>query len=211
MRSDFLDREQDQYSGGGLGSVVGSLYQWSALSMLAEFSNTGEYYVPWAGMIKKGGIKISALGKSWGIREAPKAAAIGSTSAFKVAYEQAYRPMLFGKKFLGKNALGATQLFASRAVGFGLASMTWTDPAFFAFRYLTNPAMWGVGVAYFGGAALWQNTARAMERTRYVDMNVMFPETQASFTSRQRAVRAIAESHLQARSAIGNEAQLFHR
>jgi hypothetical protein len=202
MRSDFVSGEQEQYEGGGLGAVAGSLYGWSTLSMLAEFGEKGEYVLPWSSLIRKGGFRASAVGKKWGI----KAAVSGNRKLLG-----GMGPSLFGKKFAGAGVLGATQLFASRAVGIGLASMTWTDPAFFAFRYLASPMMWPVGVAYFGGLATWRNAARAMERTRYVDMNVVFPETQASFTSRQRAVRAIAESHLQARSAIGMEAQLFHR
>jgi hypothetical protein len=202
MRSDFLSGEQEQYEGGGIGAVAGSLYGWSTLSMLAEFSETGEYVLPWSGLIRKGGFRASALGKKWGIT--------GAVSANR-RLAGGFGPALFGKKFAGAGVLGATQLFASRAVGLGLSSITWTDPAFFAFRYFSNFAMWPVGVAYFGGAALWKNAARAMERTRYVDMSQVFPETQASFTSRQRAVRAISESQLQARSAIGMEAQLFHR
>jgi len=38
-----------------------------------------------------------------------------------------------------------------------------------------------------------------------------FFDTQATYTERQRSVRAITSSRLSARSAIGNEAQLLHR
>jgi len=205
MNSDFLSSEQEQYESGGLGALAGSLYGWSVLSMLSDFSTTGEYVAPWTGMIKKGGFRTSAVGKKWGIKAA-EPIVLGKSSKYAE-----FGTLAFGKKFVGAGKFGAAQLMASRAAGLYMSSMTWTDPAFFAFRYLAQPWMWGVGAAYFGAWNTWRNASRAMERTRYVDMSVMFPETQSSFTSRQRAVRAISESHLQARAAIGNEAQLFHR
>ena len=205
MRSEFLDREQQEYNVGGPGALLGSLYGWSVLGMLSEFSKTGEYYVPWAGLVKKGGVRVSAIGKTWGI----EAAEAGNARVAK-----GFGPLLFGKKFIGKGPLGATQLFASSAVGVGLSGMTWTDPVFYAFEWAVGGVARStlpLAIGWFGGTAVLNSVARAMERTRYVGMNQRFPETQASFTSRQRAVRAIAESHLQARSAVGNEAMLFHR
>lgn len=205
MRNDFVSSEQEEYSKGGLGAVAGSLWGWSAISMLENFAKTGEYYVPWTGKIlgRATPLTASMVGRAgkFGIAESAKGmgfsrAVLGTAGMGKVA---------------GMGRLGFAQIALSRAVGAGVTGMMWTDPVFFAFMNIGNPAMWLPGVAWFGGMGLLRNTAKAMERTRYVDMNQVFPETQASFTSRQRAVRAISESHLQARSAVGMEAQLFHR
>jgi len=192
MESNFLNNEQEEYQGGGLGSLIGSLYGWSALSMFADFHKTGVYRLPWTGRLKEGGVTLSAIDKPWGVKQVGK-------------------NLRGSKEFVGMGRAGSAQLFASKVTGSVMFMYAWTDPVFFGFQYLTRPYMWPIGAAWFGTLGLVHNTARAMERTRYTDMSRAFPETQASFTSRQRAVRAISESHLQARSAIGNEAQLFHR
>jgi hypothetical protein len=205
MRSDFVSSEQEEYSKGGLGSVVGSLYGWSVLGMLEKFGKTGEYYVPWTGKIlrRASPFTTSMVGRAgrFGIPKAALGMDLGTASLGS-----------FGiKKMAGIGRLGFAQMALSGGVKLGMSTMMWTDPVFFAFMNIGNPAMLLAGTAWFGGGALWKNSARAMERSRYVDMNQVFPETQASFTSRQRAVRAIAESHLQARAAVGNEAMLYHR
>jgi hypothetical protein len=222
MRSDFLENESGDYASGGIAGVAGSLYGWSALSMLAEFQKTGQYYVPWTGKIlgRPGPYTLDMVGrKTFGIlplSAGPKRSGrtIGKVLGKQPFAERNLRESIFGSKFIGKGSArgwGMAQLGVSRAINVGLSTMTWTDPVFFAFRYAANPMMWPVGILYYGGMNTWGNAARAMERTRYVDMSQPFVDTQASFTSRQRAVRAISESQLQARSAIGNEAQLFHR
>lgn len=204
MESRFYAGEEEEYGGGGLGALTGSLYYWSTLSMFAGFHDKGEYYLPWSGMVKPGGMRVSAVGKKWGIRAATA--------------EDLRDPMskLIGKKWAGMGGVGTAQLIGSRLTSGIIGTMIWTDPVFFAFNMIgkSAAAKWSLGltgVAWFGAGALVHGAARAMERTRYVDMNQAFPESQQSFTSRQRAVRAISESQLQARSAIGNEAQLFHR
>jgi hypothetical protein len=44
-----------------------------------------------------------------------------------------------------------------------------------------------------------------------LELGGYFPDTKSSLTSRQRTVKAISSSRLQARSAVGNEAFLMHR
>ena len=214
MRSEFLENEADDYSGGGIPAVLGSLYGWSTLDMLDEFSKTGEYYVPWSKMFGKK-ISVSAVNKPWGIVErAPMGERLAMRAAGTISRDQ-YKNYELGRMFLGKYAgasrLGTAELALSKAVGFGMTTIMWTDPVFFAFVNITNPAMLAVGAAYFGGGYLVKGLARAARSDRYVRMSRGFADTQGSFTSRQRAVRAISESHLQARSAIGNEAMLMHR
>lgn len=205
MRSEFLEQETQEYQSGGIMGVVGSLYGWSTLGMVEQFSETGRYYIPWSGTYTgtKAGVGVSMVGRGK-IGIAPQVA--GKVSDF--------RKIAVGTKYVGSGALGTAQLVASRGVGLAMSGMTWTDPYFYAFSLLTGSVSAFTlpgAIAWFGGSAMLRNAARAMERSRYIDMKVPFMETQGSYTSRQRAVRAIAESHLQARSAIGNEAQLFHR
>jgi hypothetical protein len=64
-----------------------------------------------------------------------------------------------------------------------------------------------------GEAAVGTYKAASSMITKYrgIELGGYFPDSQGAYTSRQRAVQAITSSQLQARSAIGNEAQLFHR
>ena len=109
----------------------------------------------------------------------------------------------------GRGMLGAST-FAKASLGV----LAIKDPFFYIAAFATQPETWAwsipVGIAWFGSRAVLGNAAKAMDRTTYIDMGTTFRDNGATYTSRQRAVRAIAESHLQARSAIGNEAQLFH-
>jgi len=210
MRSEFLEQQQEDYQSNGLLKIAANIYGWQSLFMLSAFKTTGEYKVPFSSIVGGGGIRVSAIGKKWGVRPVTSAVEAWGLGSAKTSFD----PFLYGAKFRGVGRLGAAQLIASRATSFGLGAMIWTDPTMYAFMFLmgaVKPWTLPIAIAGFGGMALWKNTARAMERTRYIDMNQVFPDTQAAFTSRQRAVRAIAESHMQARSAIGNEAQLFHR
>lgn len=66
------------------------------------------------------------------------------------------------------------------------------------------------GAGYMGYATYKVLKEKANQAAR-IEMGGFFQETQGSLTSRQRALQAITSSHLQAKSAIGNEAMLFHR
>jgi len=210
MSNEFIRGEADEYRRGGIGALAGSLWGWSALQMAGDFGETGSLYVPWTGILPGGKWKTSMIGEPWGVRPLNTV-----ESSLKANFAKddlgLTKHAIYGSKFRGIGRAGKALLMGSTAARVGLAAYTWTSPEFFAFRYMGRPSMWGWGALWFGVGKTLQNTARAMERTRYVDMGAAFPETQQSLTSRQRAVRAISESHLQARSAIGNEAQLFHR
>jgi hypothetical protein len=220
MRSDFLENEEQEYGKGGVVGLAGSLYGWSVLSMVEDFQNTGEYYAPWTGPINramgkgKGPFNVSMMNRSGGI----KARAIGPVTRQQAAREE-IKQLFFGSKFVGAGETAAArragyaQLSASRAVGAVFSGVALTDPVYYGFRWLAKPTIMGLGfgLAWFGGTAAIQSTARALRRGQYVSMGGYFPDSQSAFTSRQRAVRAISESNLQARSAIGNEAMLFHR
>ena len=57
----------------------------------------------------------------------------------------------------------------------------------------------------------YQKASEITSKYYGLELGGYFPETQAAVTSRQRNIQAITASNLQARSAIGNEAMLFHR
>jgi len=187
--SRYLESTEAGNEGYGLWGAAANLYGYSTLDMLAQFQSTGRMYVPWSGFIGGGkqGFGANMTGRKFG----------GVTQG------------LFGLKGIGKS--GKMLMGASRAAGATNAYFVATDPLWFTARFLGNPLMLAAGAAWFMGGATLTNAARGIEKNQYIRMNIPFEDTEQSYTSRQRAVRAIAESHLQARSAIGNEAQLFHR
>ena len=199
MRSDYLDSlDSGQDKHGNLG-IVAALYGWATVDMLSKFRNTARFTIPGTGFLDGGkGIGKDMVG-SMGI--ARKAAGI-TDPVGDLLYGKSFRA---GGNFWGKATLGTSSI-ASGYLGW----LNISDPIYFAATNLTKPAMWPLGIAWFGGMAIMNNAAKAMRKTQYVSMGSAFIDNGAIYTSRQRAVRAIAESHLQARSAIGNEAQLFH-
>ncbi len=77
----------------------------------------------------------------------------------------------------------------------------------------------GMGLIYFELAMLplqlgwagYSAVAEAIKTHKGLELGGYFPESRGSMTSRQRTVRAITDSRLQARSVIGQEAMLMHR
>ena len=68
-----------------------------------------------------------------------------------------------------------------------------------------------VGAMLYQGWRAYDKYATRVALNRGFETGGYFPESRGAITSRQRAIRAISESRLQARSAVGNEAQLLHR
>jgi hypothetical protein len=71
----------------------------------------------------------------------------------------------------------------------------------------------GIQFAIFGAqlaVAGYKAISRQVSKYSGLELGGYFPETQGSYTSRQRALQAITASNLQAKSAIGNEAYLMH-
>ena len=195
MRSEYLEPEESTSVGGELAGLAGTLYGFSALEMLSSVRETGKYSVPWT------------FGKiNYDLQKANVFRAKGASEVSLPLTD-----FMWGKKFrpvAGKNAWGAgAHLTLSGLTHVGLGMAAFTDPIWFAMENISKPLMWPVGVAWFG----WKSMARGLQKSRYTSMSVPFEETEGTYTSRQRAVRAISESHLQARSAVGNEAMLFHR
>ena len=186
--TDYLDSDSPVSMMSEISGMLAMQYGFSALDMMSQARKSGRLFVPWTGLVSGGqGLGINMVGKKFG-----GLVARGS-----------------GHKGISKS--GAMLMGASRLASATNAYFLATDPIWFGIRFLGNPLMLAAGAAWFGGGAVLNNAAQALERNRYVRMAVPFEDTEQSYTSRQRAVRAISESHLQARSAIGNEAQLFHR
>jgi hypothetical protein len=165
--------------------IAAGIYGYSAIDMLAQFRSSGRLYAPWTGPFT-GGKRIGASMIGRGVERN-------------------------GQRLRGVDKYGKMLMGASRVAGATNAYFIASDPIWFATKFLRNPFMLAAGAAWFGTGASIQNSSRALERNQYMKMSVPFNDSERSYTSRQRAVRAIAESHLQARSAIGGEAQLYHR
>jgi hypothetical protein len=112
-------------------------------------------------------------------------------SGFKEA--EATAAWRFGTKTA--SSIGKRYLIG-RAAGIGLAAfnLSWQIPL----------AVEAVKLVYGG-------MANQVNQHTYANLGGYFPETEGSYTGRQRAMQAITASRLQARSAIGNEAMLMHR
>ena len=202
----------------GVMGIIGAIYGWSVLDMYGKFSKTGKFSAPYTEVFNGGtDIGIDVVGSLIEKR----ASSFDPLGTFM--YGGKYRP--FGTRAttleMGTNGarsglefggrMGAAALMGSRVVRSGLFGLEMASPAYFAVAHFSNPLMWGVGATWFGGRAFLGNISRAMRNTMYENMGRSgFEDSMGTYTSRQRAVRAIAESNLQARAAIGNEAQLFH-
>ena len=206
MRTEYLEPESPSL-GSFVGSAVTGLYAWNLAEMAGDFSRTGsktygQFYVPWSGAFnKKRGPRLAmrtlGAGGPLGVTDAQM-----QTGMFRATA---------GTMFKSGSRAAMAQVAVSKISRTGLGIMAWTDPVFFALKYMKNPLMLGVGALWFAGPGLLREAARQSEANRYVEMGGNFMDSQTAVTSRQRAVRAISESHLQARSAIGNEAMHMHR
>jgi len=219
--NDYLD-PQDRSIGRqllGVGvNLTGFLYGMSALEMVKEGAGRG-YHVPWTKdtgewpskrIARFGRKKMHAWDDRVGVKMAkrPNQYAVNSlkksafTSYGKVEANLAKRyTRVLGAESAGIAARNATRyaagsLVAGAAAGIGLAVLNWA---------MILP------LAVDASKFVWEKATAPAERGSFMHLGGYFPETQSTFTSRQRAVQAITESQLQARSAIGNEAMLFHR
>jgi len=177
------------------------LYTFEALKMLKRSPMEG-YYVPWTKFTGKnryarlagrriGGDIVTRRGIGFGAHIADRAMRetakrTGTIGAAKAAFGR-------GAGTLTKSA--GTKLLIGRVAGLALGAFE----VYWAAQLLALPFQ------------AYSAIAQQVQSYRGVELGGYFPETKGSITSRQRTVRAITDSRLQARSAIGNEAQLFHR
>lgn len=70
---------------------------------------------------------------------------------------------------------------------------------------------WTVPLAYSAIKTTGTLLGNAGKKVRNLEFGGAFVDTRGSYTERQRALRSITSSRMSARSAIGGEAQLYHR
>jgi hypothetical protein len=181
-------------------------YPWSAAEMLKSGPRKG-YFLPWTGP----GSKLGNIAKQHGVNT------VFSGDKNTMRAMRRYRPAAWGG-LKHKSAFKQTVKALTPRLGAAAARRAATGAA--ASVMLGTAA--GVGLALatagitfslakditIGG---YQMASRAVSQYRGLELGGYFPETQAAATSRQRNLQAITSSNLQARSAIGNEAMLFHR
>lgn len=204
----YDDAVEDYRGGDLLGAGTSAIWElfkfsagWESLQILRDAPTQG-YYLPTTrkGLIAKAGRKM----KLWGAGGKMLAPPMDPT--LYRYFRRGGISRMFGKtgtiakasKHFGKNAAqkAAAKYITGRVAGVAIPVIG---------TYFAVEAAVGIGkFAYDTAAAL-------TDKYKGIEMGGYFPDSQAAYTSRQRAVRAITASQMQARSAIGMEAQLFHR
>lgn len=201
----LAQKKDDDYEFGVMKDLVWPVvkfsYSFSALKMLKTSPVTG-YYVPWTrgkGNIAKFGMKMGV----WGGGGLGTGAA---TTAERAALRTFRSSGVFGFNAARKKVAATmgeqvatkmgSRFIIGKAAGLALP--------------ILNVALWAPFV--IGGVVDTYKWASSLtSKYRGLELGGYFPETQGAYTSRQRSLQAITASRLQARSAIGNEAMLFHR
>jgi hypothetical protein len=207
----YIAQHANDQNAPSAGAMVGNIvwqgakfqYGMDTLSMLRRGYRTG-FYVPWTG----GWDKNWAV-KQFGLQGAVPKAMTGRGFQFS-------KRAVAGRYFEKAGLFGVQKATTKVATKYGMDIAKGAAAKFLIGRAagialgVVNPLLWG-GLVLDATVGAY-NWASAQERKyRGMELGGFFPETQGSYTSRQRAVQAITASHLQARSAIGNEAMLLHR
>jgi len=186
-----------------------TMYSWSTLSMLSHGSAQG-FYVPgtrWASARAAeaaGMFPRWSTGKYYATRASEMLYKRGTVAS--AAEGAAYSKLGLKKSWkLFHKALDRGSPYLARQLG----KVTIARAAGLALRGITVHFL----ASMVGGAAAsaWGSVSSAASKAKNLDMGGYFPETQRGVTSRQRAVQAINDSRLHARSSIGNEATMLHR
>lgn len=188
---------------GFVGDVAWGMTKWIGTMKTLEVLKYGPqrgYPVPFTrgGRIGRFGVERGWWG-SGGYRVIGRVEQAGLRGMFR-------QTSLFG---MGAAKRRAATVFGEKAAGSAMAKYITSRAAGFAL----GPLMAGLLAVDIvrGVAGIYGAVSQAVSRGKYLELGGYFPETQGAYTSRQRAVQAITASSLQARSAIGNEAMLFHR
>jgi hypothetical protein len=207
----YLAQNADAQNAPDAGSLVKELvwqgakfqYGMDTLTMLRRGYRTG-FHIPWTG----------GLQNNWMIKRAGLSSHIPQALTGKGI--QFSKRAVAGRYFEKAGIFGVQKATAKVATKYGMDVAKGAAAKFLIGRAagitlgVVNPLLWG-GLVLDATVGAY-NWASAQERKyRGMELGGFFPETQGSYTSRQRAVQAITASHLQARSAIGNEAMLLHR
>lgn len=201
----MAQKQDDDYQFGVMKDFLWPLtkfsYSFAALKMLKKSPVTG-FYVPWTrgkGNVAKFGRKMGVWGSSgW----ASGTASTAERSALRIfrssgvfGFNAARRKVAAAMGEQVATKVGS-RFIIGRAAGLAIPAL--------------NVALWApLVVGTVVGTYKW--AAALTSKYRGLELGGYFPETQGAYTSRQRSLQAITASRLQARSAIGNEAMLFHR
>lgn len=199
-----LDQQQGSNPIGLAGQVA---WQWGkfefslkTLEMLKKGPKTG-YYIPFT---RGGRGKIASFGQARGWWGPEGRMFMGSMGEAAPYYNKTFGLLRFNAS--RRAAVGAV---GARAANIAGAKYIVGRVAGVASAWLM-PIFWGQ-MAWSAAAGTYGFINKLANKNKGLELGGYFPETQAAVTSRQRALQAITSSRLQARSAIGNEAMLFHR
>ena len=229
-QEDLEEGQQQAGFGGAVGAMAWETAKWqygySSLHMIRDGARAG-YYVPWTRVVAGQNNRVANIGTSifgrptgwWGpeglganvikpnlpvqgIFERQGIRGFGRASTL-AAQREAGEAMAAGiaareAGVIGARAatVGGTKYLAGRIAGMAIPVINFLTTAGFVVD--TAKGLWGFASKTFG-------------KPNYLEMGGNFQDSQAGYTSRQRALQAITSSQMQARSAIGNEAMLFHR
>lgn len=178
---------KEGYSEGGLGGAAGAALEWGAMSVgfSAAFSGIARTF--------KGSGTLARVGHTQGMvaakaaRDSQKAGAFARGAAGTVGYGSKMAPAL----------IRATLMVGRSIAARSLALL----PVMAPIGHVSAAAGRASRDIDAGHRSLGINTSSSLAAF----------STKGAYTSRQMSVQAIQRSHLNARSALGNEAQYMHR
>ena len=175
-------------------------FNWSTLHMLSQSARKG-FGVPWFGKYGLSG---------WGaIEKGVRPLTQSSHNAFE-ALKMYERTGAIGYIFKHKQVVGGVAKKFGQDVASNVGARYILGRAAGITLGFTNVALTAM-LPFELGVGAYSIAAEKTRQYKGLEFGGYFMDSQGSYTSRQRAVRAITTSQLQARSAIGNEAQLMHR
>jgi hypothetical protein len=113
----------------------------------------------------------------------------------------------------GVPMMGTIGAVAGSAIGAAPIRALTANPLMLAGTVATTLAVGGAYTAMKGGAMVIKSTVKHAQAQRRIDTagSLATFSTQGAYTMRQRAVQAMQKSHMNARSAMGREANLMHQ
>jgi len=213
------DNEYGGQQSNAIGNAVGFLTPWYAFSSLHMMSRmpTEGLKVPWTPItLWSPGERLGRVAEKYNAQRFTKGGRLPllrARQSGRIATRTLYSGQLAARRATGKALTSASRTFmkmTSKISAKGLSA-----------RFLVGK-LGGYGIAavltadalalgWMATGGLYGGISKAVSKYKGLEMGGYFPDTQTAMTSRQRAVQAITTSQLQARSAIGNEAMLFHR
>jgi hypothetical protein len=175
---------------------VASLYSWTTMQMLSKGAAEG-YYLP--------GLDYVGSGLNWASKKF-----LGVNPNISTRWRFGAVPSRLRGSLSKVNPLNAGRLMARTKSPVTRLAMAKVATSKIAGLVLKGIVLELGILAGQVGWAMWDNYASQAVQNRRA-FSGRFMESREGYTSRQRTLRAITSSRLQARSAVGNEAYLLHR